>query len=107
MQALLDDEGVMHGGHNCEDEGGAQKDPGCDLDQEDGFDQKQQNEKNCRYLGEGVGLSEDAGAEIPHPGNHEKNAANQQDGNVAAENQHSIFPGDHSFDREHEKHGAH
>jgi hypothetical protein len=58
-------------------------------------------------LREGIGFAENAGAKIAQAGNHEQHAADQQDGNVAAENHDRIFPGNHAFDREHKKHGAH
>ncbi len=37
-------------------------------------------------LGEGVRFAEDAGAEVAEAGNHEEHAADQENGDVAAEN---------------------
>ena len=65
--------------------------------------------KKTRQLGAGVGLAKDAGAKIAQSGNHEEHSADQKDGDVAAENDDGVFPGDEGalFNREHEEHGAH
>src|SRR5208337_2169012 len=107
MQPVLHQKCVVYSGDDGEDKSGAQEGGARNPDPTHGLDQQQQNEEDRGDLGEGVGFAEDAGAKIAQAGNHEQNAADQHDGDVAAEDHDRIFPGNHPFDREHEKHGAH
>ena len=107
VQAVLHQECVVYGRDNGEDERGAQEGDARDPDPAHGLDEQQQHEENRRDLREGIRLAENAGTKISQPGDHEKYAADQQDGDIAAEHHHRVLPGNHAFDREHEKHGAH
>src|SRR6266849_543673 len=107
MQPVLHQKCVVHGGDDGEEKRRAQQDGARDPDPAKGFDQQQQHKENRGYLREGVGFAEDAGAKIAQAGNNEQHAADQQDRDVAAEHYDRKFPGNHPFDREHKKHGAH
>src|SRR5208282_387051 len=107
MQPVLHQKCVVHGGDDGEDKGGSQEGGARDPHPAYGLDEQQQDEENRGHLGEGVGFAEEAGAKIAQAGNHEQHAADQQDGDVAAEHHDRIFPGNHPFDREHKKHSTH
>src|SRR5271156_4920114 len=107
MQPVLHQERIVHGGEDGEGKRGAEKSGARNRDPAQWFDEQQQHEENRGDLGEGVGFAEDAGTKIAQAGNHEEHAADHQDGDIAAEDDDRICPGDHPLDGEHEKHGAH
>jgi len=55
-QAVLHQKRVVHGREDGEDESGAQEDLGCDLDQNNRFDQEQHYEEHGCDLGKVLAL---------------------------------------------------
>src|SRR5271165_1825934 len=97
----------MHGGDDGEEKGRPQEGGAGDPDPANRLDQKQQRKEDGGDLGKRVGLAEHAGAKIAQAGDHEEHAADEQNGDVAAEHDHRVFPRNLMLDGKHEKHGAH
>lgn len=105
-QAMLHQENIMQRGNDGEGECGAQEYGAGDPDPADGAKRQEHDEEDGSDLREGVGLPEDAGAEIAKPCDGKENGAGGKNRNVAAKYKDSESPGDLTQDREDEEHGA-
>src|SRR5262249_17812390 len=76
-----------------EEKGGSKEYGARDPDQFDGFYLQQKHEEYGADLRERVRFAKDAGTKIAQAGNGKQNSAGSQNGNIAAENQDGIFPG--------------
>ena len=96
----------MQGGGDREEKRRAQEHRARDPYPGHWLDLKQKHEKNGADLGESVGLAEDAGAEVPEPGDREQDGAGGENRDVAAEDQNCELPGNLVENRQHQKQGA-
>jgi hypothetical protein len=92
-QTALDENNVVQRGDDREEEGCAKKNRARNPYPSYRFHFKQKDEKQRADLRKGIGLAEDAGAEIPQSGDREQDGAGGENRNVAAENHNRILPG--------------
>src|SRR6516164_2746305 len=105
-QPLLHEDDVVQSRKDGEEKGGAKKYRARDPDQTYRLDLQQKDEKHRTDLRERVCFTKDAGAKVPKSRNGKQNGARGQNGDIAAENQNGIFPGNFVKDGEHKEHRA-
>jgi len=71
-----------------------------------GIDLKQHDKQDGRHLGERVRLAKNTGAKIAESRDGVQHAADKQDADVAAKDQHRVLPRNQVHYRQHEKYGA-
>src|SRR5712675_1669357 len=91
-QAALHQNDVVQGRDDRKQEGGAQEDGARNPNPTNRPDLKKQNKKHGTDLREGVGLAENAGAEVAQARNGEKHRAGGKDRNIAAEDHNRKLP---------------
>ena len=91
-QTALDEDHVVQRGDDREEEGCAKKNRARNPYPTYRFHFKQKDEKQRADLRKGIGLAEDAGAEIPQSGDREQDGAGGENRYVAAENHNRELP---------------
>src|SRR5215471_3209183 len=105
-EALLHENDVVQRREDSKEKGGAKEYRASDPDQTDGLDLQQKCEKYSTNLRESIRFTKDAGAKIPQASDGKQYSAGRKNGDIAAENQDGIFPGNFVKDGEHKKQSA-
>ena len=105
-EALLHENDVVQGRKDGKGNGCVKEYRARDPDQTDGLDLQQKYEKYSADLRERIRFAKDAGAEIPQASDGKQYSAGRKNGDIAAENQNGIFPGNFVKDGEYKEQRA-